>query len=185
MFNKIKNLSFVLSVLVLSFSLGYLAIAWSEPSQSPPDGGTAAPLNVSVSAQAKEGALIVGANSAVETGLIVQHGKVGIGTTDPQAELHVNGNVMASAPTLDAHLATKGYVDDRTGAVIFHFCLSSYNIPVASCPSGYSIWQSTGAVYGAICKDSSGAAVYDRIIPYYTIYQISSPPYGIAWYCIK
>lgn len=44
--------------------------------------------------------------------LFITWGDVWIGTTDPQAPLHVSGNVMASSPTAENHLTTKKYVDD-------------------------------------------------------------------------
>jgi len=59
------------------------------------------------------GALIRG----YETGGIQAYflkGNVGIGTDNPSEALEVIGNVKASAPTEDLHLATKKYVDDTT-----------------------------------------------------------------------
>jgi hypothetical protein len=84
----LKQISFILSVVILSLAAGYLAIAWTEPGQAPPAGNVSDPLNVSLTAQSKEGALVLATNSGVTTGLIVQYGKVGIGTTNPQANLH-------------------------------------------------------------------------------------------------
>ena len=42
---------------------------------------------------------------------IASDGDVGIGTTAPTAKLHVNGNIIASTPTANNHVATKAYVD--------------------------------------------------------------------------
>jgi len=84
----LKQISFILSVVIMSLGAGYLAIAWTEPGQAPPAGNVSDPLNVSLTAQSKEGALVLATNSGVTTGLIVQYGKVGIGTTNPQANLH-------------------------------------------------------------------------------------------------
>jgi hypothetical protein len=40
-------------------------------------------------------------------------GNVGIGTTIPNAKLHVNGNAIVATPTATNHAATKGYVDTQ------------------------------------------------------------------------
>ncbi len=45
---------------------------------------------------------------------VIVSGNVGIGTTSPQAKLHVNGNAIVSAPTINSHAATKEYVDSKT-----------------------------------------------------------------------
>ncbi|MBU4298742.1 hypothetical protein KJ636_01755 [Patescibacteria group bacterium] len=76
-----EGVALILGVLVTSVFVSYLVLAWTEPTSAPPGGNVAAPLNTSINAQAKEGALMLGANPAVITGLIVQYGKVGIGTT--------------------------------------------------------------------------------------------------------
>jgi hypothetical protein len=50
--------------------------------------------------------------------MVVEYGgNVGIGTITPGAELEVNGNIIASSPTADNHVATKGYVDASSGSV--------------------------------------------------------------------
>jgi len=95
-----KFISFTLGVLAMSILLSYLVFAWTEPSQNPPGGNVAPPLNTSINAQAKEGALVVGNNSAVTTGLIVRYGNVGIGTTGPVAKLVVSSS-LNSTPTPD------------------------------------------------------------------------------------
>jgi hypothetical protein len=87
-----KFISFTLGVLAMSILLSYLVFAWNEPSQNPPQGNVAPPLNTSINAQAKEGTLVVGNNSAVTTGLIVRYGNVGIGTTSPAGQLDVSGS---------------------------------------------------------------------------------------------
>ena len=87
---NLKNFAILIGCL-MAFLVFYLAFAWTEPSATPPAGNVPAPLNVSINAQAKEGSLIVGNNSAVTTGLIVRYGNVGIGTTAPSASLHIQG----------------------------------------------------------------------------------------------
>ena len=89
-----KNLSILIGTLI-TFLLFYLVFAWQEPTQPPPQGNVPAPLNVSINAQAKEGALIIANNSSVTTGLIVRYGNVGIGTTAPDYKLIVEDAVAA------------------------------------------------------------------------------------------
>jgi hypothetical protein len=52
----------------------------------------ATPLNTSINAQSKEGALVLGTNSSVSIALVVLNGKVGIGTTNPSESLEVAGS---------------------------------------------------------------------------------------------
>lgn len=91
---KTKSIALILGVLAMSLSLGYLVLAWTEPSSSPPGDNVSAPLNTSINAQSKEGALVIGADSSMTTGLIVWHGKVGIGTTNPSQKLEINGSTV-------------------------------------------------------------------------------------------
>jgi len=78
---KAKAIALILGVLATSVFVSYLVLAWTEPTSAPPGGNVAAPLNTSINAQSKEGALVLGANPAVTTGLIVQYGNVGIGAS--------------------------------------------------------------------------------------------------------
>ena len=81
------------------------------------------------------------------TNIYRESGNVGIGTTVPEAKLEVNGNIIASAPTADNHLATKAYVDAAAGAYIITTrakaqggTCSSY--PSAFCPAGWTAEES-------------------------------------------
>jgi hypothetical protein len=57
---KTKSIALILGVLVMSFLIGYLIFAWTEPSQAPPGGNVDAPINVGSTQQWKEGGLGVG-----------------------------------------------------------------------------------------------------------------------------
>ena len=94
---KTKSIALILGVITMSFLVGYLILAaWTEPTTSPPGGNVPPPLNTSINAQAKEGALVVGANPSVGiTSLIVLNGNVGIGTTNPGEKLEVVGNIIS------------------------------------------------------------------------------------------
>jgi hypothetical protein len=120
--SKTKSLALILGVLTMSFWVAYLAFA-DAPSGTPPYcpagyAGCDAPLNVSISAQSKEGALVIANNSAVTTGLIVRYGKVGIGITSPEGKLDVWG--VSSGRGIRINPNDTGYI------------LSSYNSSAAN-----------------------------------------------------
>ena len=80
-------------------AISYFVLAWTEPSQAPPGGNVLAPLNVGSAGQSKAGGLILNTGGAA-TGLIVQYGNVGIGTTAPGAKLDVSGEIRATGAIL-------------------------------------------------------------------------------------
>lgn len=101
----IKNISFVLAVLVISWVLSRSVLAWTEPSTPPPGGNVDAPVNTGVTSQIKSGNLQVNALSIAASGnaLLVPNGNVGIGTTTPSQKLEVAGKIKigsdATAPS--------------------------------------------------------------------------------------
>lgn len=70
--SKITALTF--GILTIAFLTAFYVVAWQEPSQAPPGGNVAAPLNVGNIGQFKEGGLILNTGGA-ETGLIVEKGE--------------------------------------------------------------------------------------------------------------
>jgi len=52
---KLKPISTLISVLIISLAVGYALAAWQEPEQIPPEGNVLAPINVGSEAQVKEG----------------------------------------------------------------------------------------------------------------------------------
>ena len=112
---KLVALSF--GILVLVFAVGFYILAWTEPTQAPPGGNVATPLNISDIGQTKAGWLatlksfFVGSEptdaekattgvlrttggailntGGANIGLIVQQGKVGIGTAELTQLLHL------------------------------------------------------------------------------------------------
>ena len=93
---KTKSIALILGVLTMSFCLGYLVLAWTEPSQVPPEGNVPAPLNVGITNQIKAGGLgIGGAFYADPPTLVVDavNHRVGIGTASPGYKLDITGDV--------------------------------------------------------------------------------------------
>lgn len=82
-------------IVALLFILAFAVFAWQEPSQAPPGGNAPAPLNVGPTGQSKEGGLILNTGNAT-TGLIVDKGRVGIGTTIPAKLLHIFGGLFGN-----------------------------------------------------------------------------------------
>jgi len=114
---KIFQLTF--SILFSTLLVVSLVYAWTAPSQNPPGGNVEAPINVSDTAQSKLGNFGLGGgagqplywlknvggalyfsstNPAGDRVVIGQDGNVGIGTTNPGAELHLAGS--DNTPTL-------------------------------------------------------------------------------------
>jgi hypothetical protein len=85
-----KTISLCLGVLVMIFALGYLVLAWTEPSANPPNNNVNAPINVGNVGQSKSGGVIINTGGAA-TGLVVDKGNVGIGTLSPSNKLEVMG----------------------------------------------------------------------------------------------
>ena len=94
-----KIVSLVFSVLVICFAIAFYVVAWNEPAAPPPGGNIPAPLNTGPTGQSKEGGLILNTGGAA-TGLIIDQGAVGIGTTSPSVgeevlKLDVEGAIGA------------------------------------------------------------------------------------------
>ena len=62
---------------------------WQGPTQSPPGGNVAAPINVGNNSQIKEGNLTLNVSNSFLNGLLVPYGNVGIGTINPQGKLEI------------------------------------------------------------------------------------------------
>ncbi len=178
--SKTKPIALILGVLAMSIFVGYLVLAWTEPTQAPPGGNVPAPLNTSINAQSKEGALVIGTNGAVTTGLIVQNGNVGIGTTEPGAKLEVAGQVKITGGSPGAK---KVLTSDVSG-------LASWQTPAGGgdgTPTGGIIMYSgawnfdgtglgTGSLAGwALCNGNNGTPnLSDRFV----MGTVSSPTPG-------
>lgn len=192
---KTKNIVLILGFLAISLSIGYLAVAWTEPGQPPPAGNVPNPLNASITAQSKEGALVLATNSGVTTGLIVQYGNVGIGTINPGAKLEVAGTgkftgavdmtsqkiTSLAGPTDTADAATKGYVDAQSGG---GSCYVRWG--ATSCASGYTaVYTGTAwSPWGFVVYSGGGAGYAPSLIcgvPTTSNYFVESGSFGMSY----
>jgi hypothetical protein len=100
-----RSLSILGFAIIFTFGVVALVSATNhwvfiEPTQAPPAGNVAPPLNAGAGLQAKLGGLILGKGS-VPVGLLVEQGRVGIGMTDinqVNARLTVFGDVSVRGP---------------------------------------------------------------------------------------
>jgi hypothetical protein len=74
---KIISLSF--AVLVILFLVIFYAVAWQEPTQAPPQGNIATPLNTGPENQTKEGGLTLNTGGS-ENALVIDQGKICFGS---------------------------------------------------------------------------------------------------------
>ena len=149
--NNIKTFAF-LAILLLGAS--YASALWQGPTQTPPGGNVAAPLNIGNNAQIKEGNLTLNASNSFLNGLLVPYGNVGIGTASPTAKLHLGGTAGTDGIRFpDGTLQTTAGAGAPTGAVL------AFNL--SSCPSGWS--EYTGArgrtIIGTNPDTSNGLSV--------------------------
>jgi hypothetical protein len=121
-----KSISLIVGVAIISLALSFWVKAWTEPTQSPPDGNASSSLNVGATGQTKTGWLatldslwvglqgingypgvlqvlngaLINSNGA-KNGLIVATGSVGFGTTSPTDgfRMEINGNVKLTGNT--------------------------------------------------------------------------------------
>jgi len=104
--------------------------------------------------------------------IIRDNGNVGIGRSDPQAKLHVNGRIKALDPIDDNDVATKGYVDaahsipyiDWSDCQVKSLCKKPHGgSGTISCDSGYvlvdSFCEGYGDGYGS-CKLTDVNSLY-------------------------
>jgi hypothetical protein len=142
----IKKLPLIFSISILSLAAVYLAFAWTEPSFAPGEDNVRAPLNTSINAQYKQGALFIGANEAVEIGLVVQYGKVGLGVLESASVLDVANEIKISSsgdPCSSTNEEAMRYLDTDKCLYMCNgeswsilYCVGSYALTMATDGNG-------------------------------------------------
>jgi len=132
-----KRTGVIIGTVLSVFLVAVGVAAWTGPTQQPPGGNIDPPIDTSDTPQVKDGALgvegvlrgfsslFVDDNVGIGTtspeaklhvdGDIIAADDVGIGTISPQEKLHVDGNIITDTPSENHHAATKGYVDAMGG----------------------------------------------------------------------
>jgi len=190
--NVFRGIALMLSVLTLSFAVNYFAFAWTEPSVAPPSGNAPAPLNVSFSDQSKEGRIGIGGvfapaysldirdsiglgtlrttggallnTGGAATGLIVQNGNVGIGTTSP------NGTFEAR---VKPYFRKETVIVNPVGLAA---CVCDVNNLIRDCIGRFS----TSDPIGSECKDSwdkAGVPAWDKFKVEYDYFSVKGTGY--------
>ncbi len=118
MLNTIKNTGMIIGIAFSVFFISFVVFAWTSPPGTPPtcpagEPGCETPLHTGTAGQSKTGGLLLNTGGA-STGLIVEHGNVGIGTTSPGAKLDVKGQFIRQISRV------QGYANDITnnGALV-------------------------------------------------------------------
>lgn len=97
MSSKIKSLfiNTIPVIIISSFIVSAFIYAWQEPTENPPEGNAPAPLNVSNIYQEKLGPLVLNRGGA-NYGLIVEKGRVGFGTTNPDRDFTIRSTISSA-----------------------------------------------------------------------------------------
>ncbi len=117
------------------FSIGLQALAFTQPSASPPNADAYAPLNAGPSVQKKSGGLFLNTGGA-SNGLIVQFGNVGIGTLTPVAKLSVAGGVQIGDDTSACTEANYGTLRSNNNSLQYCGSITSTTQSGGACNTG-------------------------------------------------
>ncbi len=135
---KIKYLSFIISVFVLTFFAGYLIFAqWQDAPPDPPGNNVDVPLNVSSNPQIKSGGL--------ELGSLIIRGGASFNTEAGNVE--IGGNIIASNNVWD-DCQTLAWTCD----------------PSQECPDGKFIVNVQRYTTGSLCGSAWGNQWYQMRI---------------------
>ena len=128
-------------------------LAWTPPQSPPPQDNVPQPLNTGPTGQAKEGALTIG-SSEPPSGTVFRayngnvdfvftdDGLVGIGTTAPDTNLYVNGNIQSSVYYDRENTA---YYLDLSGAIMPYSLLLNKSVGIGTtAPDGKLEIRQTG-----------------------------------------
>lgn len=135
-----KVMVLMVSVSILSFSLSYfaLAAAWTGPGNNPPNPNLEPPLNVGPVGQSKIGGLILNTGGA-PLGLVVQKGKVGIGTAAPVDKLQIS-SALSGSDDSSIMIENSNPTDAKTR---LRFVTDAGEFLISRTSTTYSPWQAS------------------------------------------
>ena len=105
-----KLISLVFGILVVCFAITfYVFAAWDQPDNNPPQDNITSPLNSGIVGQSKSGGLLFNTGGA-EYGLIVDQGRLGIGTASPLEVLDLgSGNFTTTGGIMTGYIQADEY----------------------------------------------------------------------------
>jgi len=126
-----------------------------------------APLNVGNIGQSKEGGLILGTNCIEDctNGLIIDKGKVGIGTTNPGEKLEVQVNIKISGTDKGIIFPDGSVLKTASAGMLPSGVIVMWSGTLASIPSGWALADGTNGtpdlrdkfIYGVSASENPGA----------------------------
>lgn len=141
----LSQIALVTGTLLFSLGLQTYAQTWTPPTAPPPNADAYAPLTTGPTAQVKTGGLILGTGNAL-TALIVQNGRVGIGTTNPTARLDVAGEVKIGNSGLTCDNAKRGTVRYNQALDTLQYCATDADTSALPVAPGWRTFTTTSPI---------------------------------------
>ena len=191
---KIKPIFFIISILIMSFFVGYFVFAdWQEapsgvtctdPIGCPPGNNVPTPINQGSVGQTKSGDLRIdgGFRTSSHTWLATGAGNVGIGTTSPTQKLHVTGTMRLTSHFFDVNNSSgvNNQVLTRTSSG------PAWQTPAASGITGSGstdyvpLWTGSGSLGNSVIRQTgSSISIGGAPSTTYKIYAYAGSSYGI------
>lgn len=149
------------TLLIIAGLFGVVALvsAWTAPTEAPTGGNVSAPLNVGNVGQSKQGGLILNTGGATN-GLIVDKGKVGIGTANPGSRLEILGESTAGRDaTIKGSATDIGLSFNNTGTGGSEFVLFSSSGASGAGQGKFGAYSYAAGKYGWVMDNAANIGI--------------------------